>query len=84
MEEENNGELAFHDTLLKRNNGEISVLVYRKPTHPDQYLNSSSHHQTSCKEDVFSSLLNAAYSIVTSKDGLHKENARIKQVLKEN
>ena len=26
MEEESNGELAFLDTLLKRNNGEISVL----------------------------------------------------------
>ena len=48
MEEESNGELAFLDTLLKRNNGKISVLVYRKPTHTDQYLNYSSHHQTSC------------------------------------
>ena len=57
MEEESNGELAFLDTLLKRNNGEISVLVYRNPTHTDQYLH---------------------------KDNLHKENARIKQVLKEN
>ena len=28
MEKESNGELAFLDTLLKRNNGEISVLVY--------------------------------------------------------
>ena len=37
-EEETNGELAFLDTLLKRNNGEISVLVYRKPTHTEQYL----------------------------------------------
>ena len=42
MEEESNGELAFLDTLLKRNNGEISVLVYRKPTHTDQYLHHSS------------------------------------------
>ena len=56
MEEESNGELAFLDTLLKRNNGEISVLVYRKPTHTDQYLHYSSHHQTSCKESVASSL----------------------------
>ena len=38
MEEESNGELAFLETLLKRNNGEISVLVYRKPAHTDQYL----------------------------------------------
>ena len=49
MEEESNGELAFRDTLLKRNNGEISVLVYRKLTHTHQYLNYSSHHQTDCK-----------------------------------
>ena len=84
MEEESNGELAFLDTLLKQNNGEISVLVYRKPTHTDQYLHYSSHHQTSCKESVVSSLFNRAYSIITNKDDLHKENARIKQVLKEN
>ena len=36
MKEESNGELAFLHTLLNRNNGEISVLVYRKPTHTDQ------------------------------------------------
>ena len=36
MEKESNGELAFLDTLLKRNKGEIFVLVYRKPTHTDQ------------------------------------------------
>ena len=84
MEEESNGELAFLDALLKQNNGEISVLVYRKPTHTDQYLHYSSHHQTSCKESVVSSLFNRAYSIITNRDDLHKENGRIKQVLKEN
>ena len=84
MEEESNGEVAFLDTLSKWNNGEISVLVYRKSTHTDQYLHYSSHHQTSCKESVASSLFNKACSIMTNKDDLHKENARIKQVLKEN
>ena len=84
MEEESNGELAFLDTLLKRNNGEISVLVYRKPTHTDQYLHYSSHHQTSCKESVVSSLLNRAYSIFPNKDDLTKDNAKIKQVLNGN
>ena len=49
MEEERNGELAFLDTLLKQNNGENSVLVYKKP-----------HHQTSCNESVVSSLFNRA------------------------
>ena len=84
MEEETNREVAFLDTSLKRNNGEISVLVYRKPTHTDQYLHYNSHHQTSCKESVVSSFFNRVHSIVTNKDDLHKENARIKLVLKEN
>ena len=74
----------FLGTLLKQNNGEISVLVYRKPTHTDQYLHYSSHHQTSCKESVVSSLFNRAYSIITNKDDLQKDNARIKHVLKGN
>ena len=84
MEEESNGELAFFDTLLKRNNGKISIFVYRKPTHTYEYLHYSSHHQTSCKESVVFSLLNRASSIITNNDGLYKENARIKQVLKKN
>ena len=84
MEEESNGELAFFDSLLKLNNGDISVLVYRKPTHTGQYLHFRYHHQTSCKQSVVSSLFNRAYYIITNKDNLHKENARMKQVLKEN
>ena len=84
MEKENNGELAFLDTLWKRNNGEISLLVYRKPTHTDHYLHYCSHYQISRKESVGSSLFNRAYSIITNKNDLHKENNRIKQVLKEN
>ena len=84
MEEESNGELAFLDTLLKRNNGEISVLVYRKPTHTDQYLHYISHHQINCKERVVSSLLNRAYSIITNKNDLTNENVTITQMLKGN
>ena len=79
MEKESNGELAFHDTLLKWNNRKISVLLYRKPTYTDQYLNYSSHHQIICKESVASSLFNRAFSIIINNDGLAKENARIKE-----
>ena len=40
IEEEKDYQLPFLDTLLKRNeDGSISVKVYRKPTHTDQYLN---------------------------------------------
>ena len=84
MEERSNGELAFLDILLKPNNGEISLLVYRKPTHTDQYLYYNSHHQIRCKGSVVSYLFNRTYSIITNKDDLHKEDARKEQVLKEN
>ena len=77
MEEESNGGLAFLDTLFKRNNGKISVLVDRKPTHTDQCLHYSSHHQRSCKKSVVFFLFNRTYSIITNKNDLKKENARI-------
>ena len=71
--EERSGELAFLDTLLKQNNGKISVLVCRKPTHRDQYLQCSFHHLTSCKGSVVSSLFDRAYSSFTHKDDLTKK-----------
>ena len=40
--------------------------------------------QTSCKESVVSPLFNRPYSFIVNKDSLYKENARRKQVLKEN
>ena len=47
--------------------------------HTNQYQHCSSHHQTSCKESVkVSCLLNKAYSIITNKDDLTKENERIR------
>ena len=84
LERESNGELAFLDILLKRDNGEISVLVYRKTTHTEQFLHNSSHHQTSCKESVILSLFNRSSSIITNKNDSDKENIRRKQLLKEN
>ena len=82
MIEESNGQLAFLYTLLKRNDGKISILIRRKPMHTDQYLHYSYYHQTSCKESVVSYLFYRAYSIITNKYDLTKET--LKQVLKEN
>ena len=79
MKKESDGELVFLDTLLKQNIGEISILVYRRPTHTDQYLHYSSHHLISSTESFVSSLFRAN-SINTNKDDLHKENTRIKRM----
>ena len=70
MAEKSTGELAFLETLLKRYNGRISVLVYRIPTHTEQYLHYSFPHQTNCKENAIFILLNRAYSIITNKNDL--------------
>ena len=74
----------FLETVLGMNNGKILVLAYMKLGHTDQYLQRNSLHQTSCKKSDVAFFFNRAFSIITSKDELNKENARIKQVLKEN
>ena len=83
MEEESNGGLASLDILLKHNKGKVSVLVYSKLTHNDQYLPYRCHHQTSCKESIVSSLFHREYCIIINKEDLAKENAGIKQLIKE-
>ena len=40
-----NGAIAFLDTLVKPETyNTLSITVYRKPTHTDQYLQWDSHH----------------------------------------
>ena len=46
MEQEENSIIPFLDTLIQRNqDGTISVKVYRKPTHTNQYLSFTSRAQ---------------------------------------
>ena len=40
MGEKSNGDIAFLDTLLKRNNGKLSVLICGKFPQTDQYLHT--------------------------------------------
>ena len=42
--EESNGKVGFLETLLKQNNRNISVLVYRKPMHTNKHLHYTSDH----------------------------------------
>ena len=56
-EEENNSSLPFLDTLVQRNhNKTISVKIYRKPTHTNQYQKYTSHIPTSAKQSVITAL----------------------------
>ena len=65
-EEESEGSLPFLDTLMVwTEDGTIKLLVYRKKTHPDQYLNFSSHHPLHQKLGVIKTLLDRCNNIVT-------------------
>ncbi|XP_057299527.1 uncharacterized protein LOC130630152 [Hydractinia symbiolongicarpus] len=67
VEHGKNVTLPFLDSLVSRNGGNLSVSVYRKPTHTDQYLNYTSNHQMSCKESVVS-LLDRAVNVVSGEN----------------
>ena len=84
VEYEKDDSIPFLDTLVCRNEGKLSVTVYRKPTHTDQYLNFTSNHQMSCKESVVSSLLDRAINIVSEERDRQKELSHVKNALQAN
>ena len=51
------GGIPFLDTTVKpETEGKMSITVYRKPTHMDQYLQWDNHHHLSAKYSVISIL----------------------------
>ncbi len=75
-EEEQEGCIPFLDTLIvRKDSGSIKLLVYRKKTHTDQYLNFESHHPLHQKLGVIRTLLDRGQNIVTEEsDQLVEEN----------
>ena len=66
-EEESNSTLPFLDTLVQRNHDKtISVKIYRKPTHTNQYHKYTSHNPTSAKQSVTTALFNRADNVVSN------------------
>ena len=79
-EEEEDKQIPFLDTLLvQREYGSVKLLVYRKKSHTDQYLNFGSHHPLNHKLAVIRTLLDRCYSIVTEEDDRKKKNTLLKQ-----
>ncbi|XP_072028489.1 uncharacterized protein [Amphiura filiformis] len=78
-EPEKEKQIPFLDTLLIRKpDGEIKLLIYRKPTHTDQYLNLNSHHPLQHKLGVVRTLLDRAERIVTDPKDRQKEEDHIR------
>jgi len=57
----------------------VELLVYRKKSHTDQYLNFGSHHPLNHKLAVIRTLLERCYSIVTEEDDRKKEEHVLKR-----
>ena len=76
---ENNKEdmaIPFLDTIVKPEADEtLSITVYRKPPHMDQYLQWVSHHHLSAKFSVIHTLSHRAQMVCSNPELLHKENA---------
>jgi len=81
-EEEEDKQISFLDILLvPREDGSVKLVVYRKKSHTDQYLNFSSHHPLNHKLPVIRTLLERCYSIVTEEDDRKKEKEHVARAL---
>ena len=82
FEKENQGQMPFLDTLLvRRDSGEVKLLVYRKSTHTDQYLSFESHHPLNHKLGVIRTLLDRCTEIVTDEQDRVAEIQHVKTAL---
>ena len=71
---EEDGKLPFLDTLLhQQNDGSIDIIVYRKPTHTDRYLQFSSHHPHQDKVGLASCLFHRARTIAQGNNVVTEE-----------
>ena len=81
-EEEEDKQIPFLDTLLvRREDGSVKLLVYRKKSHTDQYPNFSSYHPLNHKLAVIRTLLERCYNIVTKEDDRKKEEEHVAKAL---
>jgi hypothetical protein len=84
METERDGHLPFLDIdIYRRLDGSLGRRVYRKPTHTNLYLNSSSHHHPSSRHAVLSTLVHRARALCDQKS-LHGELVFLGDIFRQN
>ena len=76
------GSIPFSDTIVKpEDDGKLSITVYRKPTHTDQYLQWDSHPHLSAKYSVIHTLSHRAKTVCSRPELLQQERDHLKKVL---
>jgi len=79
---EKDNALPFLDMqIVRKPDGNVKQLVYRKQTHTDQYLHFSSHHSVQHKLSVIRTLLDRCNNIVTEEEDRQKEELHIRAAL---
>ena len=77
-----NGSIPFLDTIVKPEvDGTLSITVYRKPTHTDQYLQWDSHHHLSVKFCVIQTLSHRASTVCSKPELLQQEKGHLRKAL---
>ena len=85
METEKDNKLAFLDiAVLREPDGRLTISVYRKPTHTDQYLAYDSHHPQSVKRGIAKCLYERAKRLVTKPSVISEEKKHMSSVLVSN
>ncbi|XP_071956011.1 uncharacterized protein [Antedon mediterranea] len=83
FEEEDQGKIPFLDTLIVgKEDGSLKLLVYRKKTHTDQYLNFQSQHPLHQKLGVIRTLMDRMENIVTEEADKKEEEVKIRNALR--
>ena len=76
------GSIPFLDTIVKPEvDGSLSISVYRKPTHTDQYLQWDSNHHLSAKFSVIQTLSHRASTVCSNPKLLQKEKDHLRKAL---
>ena len=81
-ENKEDGSIPFLYTIVKPDvDGSLSITVYRKPTHTDQYLQCDSHHNLSAKFSVINTLSHRAQTVCGNPELLKQEKEHLRKAL---
>ena len=76
------GSIPFLDTIVKPEaDGTLSITVYRKSTHTDQYLQWDSHHHLSAKFSVIHTLFHRVSTVCSKPELLQQEKDHLRKAL---
>ena len=77
-----NRSIPFLDIIVKPEaDGSLSITVYRKPTHTDQYLQWDSHHHLSATFSVIQTLSHRAKTVYSKPELLQQEKDHLRKAL---